>query len=236
MERRSFSSSYGTVSYLYRAGRHPLILLHGLGGSGNNWMRMEPFLDTDLALYMVDMAGHGYSTRDVPEPSIDVQCRILQEFIQGVGIDHFSIMGNSYGGWVALRLALGYVLPEKMVLEDSAGTNPTVAELGREEGERFVRRLVSIDRRNDEETMRKYVFWNATRERKLTCEDLGRIGVPVLVIWGTEDDVIPIDYGRRMASCLPRAQFSEIHGAGHTPHHSSPQVVAALVNHFVLRE
>ncbi len=114
-----------------------------------------------------------------------------------------------------------------------------MAELGREEGgERFVRRLVSIDRRNDEETMRKYVFWNATRERKLTCEDLGRIGVPVLVIWGgTEDDVIPIDYGRRMASCLPRAQFSEIHGAGHTPHHSSPpQVVAALVNHFVLRE
>lgn len=56
--------------------------------------------------------------------------------------------------------------------------------------------------------------------------------VPTLVIWGSDDSIIPIENGRRLASELPDGRLEVIEGAGHDPHVNRAPEVAELVLSF----
>jgi pimeloyl-ACP methyl ester carboxylesterase len=47
---------------------------------------------------------------------------------------------------------------------------------------------------------------------------LHRVTVPVLVVWGEQDGIAPLDYGRAFAESFPRADFRPIADAAHFPH------------------
>jgi len=66
--------------------------------------------------------------------------------------------------------------------------------------------------------------------------DVGRIGVPALVIHGTEDRVVPHDNGRILAQRLPGAEWISIEGAGHLPYLEDPPGFAAMVRDFLARQ
>jgi pimeloyl-ACP methyl ester carboxylesterase len=62
---------------------------------------------------------------------------------------------------------------------------------------------------------------------------LGDISVPTLLLWGTEDKVLPFDDAAEVASRIPRGEFASIARAGHVPHIERPGAVAFHIERFL---
>jgi pimeloyl-ACP methyl ester carboxylesterase len=65
---------------------------------------------------------------------------------------------------------------------------------------------------------------------------LGRLTMPVLALWGSEDRLVPPAIGRALAHDLPHAHFHEIAGCGHLPTLENPAEAAALFAVFLADE
>ena len=85
----------------------PLVVLHGLFGSGSNWRGIARVLAASHTVHSVDLRNHGASpwaeTMGYPEMADDVR-----RFIDGQGLKQPAILGHSMGGKTAMALALLY--------------------------------------------------------------------------------------------------------------------------------
>lgn len=64
-------------------------------------------------------------------------------------------------------------------------------------------------------------------------EELDRVAMPALVLWGERDNVLPLEHGRRLAGKLPNARLVVIQDAGHVPNEEFPETVNSLVIDFL---
>ena len=115
-----------------------IILLHGFNGSLFNFERMVPLLSKEFRLISIDLPGFGL-TGAVPSMDYSTQNSILviNELTSYLGVEKFSIAGNSMGGGIAWRYALEN--PEKtqsLVLLASSGIYSPEERLQIEESER----------------------------------------------------------------------------------------------------
>jgi 2-hydroxy-6-oxonona-2,4-dienedioate hydrolase len=105
------SESYRTRALKAGDGdKPPLVLLHGIGGHAETYVRnMLPLAEAldDRAVYAIDFIGHGYSSRptDIDYHITDYMDQV-EEFVHALGHDTAHIHGESLGGWVAGRLGL----------------------------------------------------------------------------------------------------------------------------------
>lgn len=64
--------------------------------------------------------------------------------------------------------------------------------------------------------------------------DVNRIDCPVLLAWGADDRLTPMDpYGHRVRARMPQAQWHELPDTGHVPMLDAPGTVAAMILQFV---
>ena len=68
---------------------------------------------------------------------------------------------------------------------------------------------------------------------RLSREELRRLAVPTLMIWGDRDPVVPLEQARAVAAEIPHARL-EVLPAGHAPQLGQPDRVAALLEEFAL--
>jgi 2-hydroxymuconate-semialdehyde hydrolase len=99
----------------------PLVLLHGLGGSIYDWRHLVRPLSESHRVIAIDLLGAGES--DMPEDadySIAAQARRVKGLMDLLGAERASLVGNSYGGGIALRFAQDWPeRVEKLVLINS---------------------------------------------------------------------------------------------------------------------
>jgi len=62
---------------------------------------------------------------------------------------------------------------------------------------------------------------------------LGRVEIPVLVLWGDSDRIVTPDYGQALAAAFPQAQFAIIGRAGHLPQIEQPAATFGELDAFV---
>ncbi len=105
----------------YGSGK-PVVLLHGFGASGYSFSRIIPALSKHYKVYAVDLKGFGDSPRpDDHRYSVYDQAVLVERFLKTHHLDHVIVIGHSYGGGVALSLALmNPARIDKMVLIDAA--------------------------------------------------------------------------------------------------------------------
>src|SRR5215211_1567177 len=89
----------------------PLLLLHGLSGSGRWWCRNVPAIASSFRTYVVDLPGFGAS-RDVRWSRLDDTVDRLADWIAAEGLSRAHVAGHSLGGAVAARLAASH--PEQV--------------------------------------------------------------------------------------------------------------------------
>ncbi|QZE14773.1 alpha/beta fold hydrolase [Halosquirtibacter laminarini] len=89
----------------------PLIILHGLYGSSDNWFSIAKALENDFTIYLLDIRNHGKS-QHMPTHTFEDMTNDLFHFMNEVNLTKSSILGHSMGGKVALHFALKY--PEKV--------------------------------------------------------------------------------------------------------------------------
>lgn len=101
----------------------PLVLVHGFSGHVWNWRAWVKHLSGDFEIITMDLPGFGLTG---PHPkgiyTSEMSIDFLNEFLTKIGIDTFSLAGNSMGGGIAWSYALAH--PEKvknLILIDASG-------------------------------------------------------------------------------------------------------------------
>ena len=125
-----------TVGYR-RGGEGPvLLLLHGIAGSSRTWVPAMELLQSDYTVLAPDFLGHGKSAKPLGDYSLGNHASAMRDFLHLLGIERATVVGQSFGGGVALQFA--YQFPERcerLVLVDAGG-------LGREVN--WILRLVTL--------------------------------------------------------------------------------------------
>ena len=201
----------------------PLILLHGLSGSGRWWSRNVPAFAANFRTYTVDLPGFGQS-RDARWSRLDGTADRLADWIVAEDLPPAHLAGHSLGGAVAARLASRHPdRVDRLVLVDAAihpqGTRRRVRAMDvvptiRGGSAGFAPMLV-----RDLVRSHPWSFVTATVDALQTDWEphLTRITAPTLVVWGERDALTPLALGRAIAETVTGAQLIVLPNAGHNP-------------------
>src|SRR5690606_14107228 len=85
----------------------PLIILHGLFGSADNWLSIAKGLENDYTLYLLDQRNHGDSGHS-HQWDYQSMADDLKEFMEDQGLEKAHLLGHSMGGKTAMTFALEY--------------------------------------------------------------------------------------------------------------------------------
>ncbi len=247
-----------TLRYLRRGqGSDVVLLVHGFGGDLNNWLFNHEALAVQRTVYALDLPGHGESTKDVGAGTLRELAQALAAFLDAVGVSSAHLVGHSLGGAVALTLAAGE--PQRvrsLALLASAGLGteidagyiegfvtaanrnalkPHVAKLfadARLVTRRLIDDLLKYKRLEGVEASLRLLsekMISGGRQATMLRDELARLRQPVLVVWGSEDQIIPA----RHASGLPSSvQVELIPAKGHMVMMEAAGEVNRLLNAF----
>lgn len=236
----------GTLRYFEGGEGKTVVLLHGSGSQAGDWNGVVPALLKRHHLLVLDLPGHGESGPAEGALPVGDLADSLGALLEARSAGKPAVLiGNSLGGWVSLLYALRH--PERVERVIGISSSGIFAVLkvpltpkDREEARRLVAAIRGphLPAPSDEELdelLRRIGSGPAARLfAGLRAEDFldtqaGKIQVPVDLVWGEEDGVLPIDYGRRLASLLPKARLHPLPRCGHMPQVHCPRSLASLL-------
>lgn len=236
----------GVLRYFEGGEGKTVVLLHGSGSQAGDWNGVVPALLKRHHLLVLDLPGHGESGPAEGALPVGDLADSLGALLEARNPGKPAVLiGNSLGGWVSLLYALRHPeRVERVIGVSSSGIfavlKVPVTPKNREEARRLVAAIrgphlpVPSDEELDE-LVRRVAAGPAPRLfAGLRAEDFldtqaGKIQVPVDLVWGEEDGVLPIDYGRRLASLLPKARLHPLPRCGHMPQVHCPRSLAGLL-------
>ena len=124
-------SVHGNAIAYRRAGTGPtLLLLHGIAGSSETWLPAMRLLRSDYSVIAPDFLGHGASAKPPGDYSLGNYAAGMRDLLDLLEIERATVVGQSYGGGVAMQFA--YQFPERcerLVLVDAGGLGREVSWL-----------------------------------------------------------------------------------------------------------
>ena len=100
----------GRLRYVQRQGEgDPILFIHGFGGDLNNWLFNIDAVTGLGSVYALDLPGHGGSTKVIAKPGLGTLVTAVVEFMIELKLSKAHLVGHSYGGAIALQLALDAV-------------------------------------------------------------------------------------------------------------------------------
>ncbi len=229
------STSLGKLHFLHHSGsKAKLIFLHGFGATTKTWERLMGSLPEDLDIYLIDMLGFGKSDAPDIDYSIENQYRSLVEVVKQLDLDDCFLVGNSYGGWLAAYYA-AYSSVKGLILEDPAGLkqhfDDILETVGRDNyKEEMFRRAMLFENR---EHVIKSSLDSDYKSGQLTHELLAKINVPVLIIWGENDQTISAKYAGMFKEEIANSELCIVKGGSHYMHFTDPQRFAEALLGFI---
>ena len=239
-------------------GDEVIVLLHGFGGDLGNWMFNAEALAGGRRVLAIDLPGHGGSTKDVGAGDLDALTDAVTQVLDARGVERAHLAGHSMGGLVAAALAvrapdrvasLALIAPvgfgEEINAEYIDGfiaartrreLKPVLALLFSDPG-LITRQLVDdvlrykrLDGVDDALGTLASSLFPRGRQARMIAPELGDAGVPVLVVWGAEDRVLPASGAERAPA---GARVEVLEGRGHSPHMEAAGDVNRLLEEFV---
>jgi 3-oxoadipate enol-lactonase len=240
----------------------PLVLLHGFPLSSEIFAPIRPALETVARVITPDLPGFGGSDQLAGAYTMDALAQQVVELADALSLPRFVLGGHSMGGYVALRVAAAHaerlealILVATRAMADAPEArerrNEAIAAIvgGRRETfvDAFVAKLVGESTRRRAprlvEELRTLAATvpdevliaalEAMRDRPDSSPILGALHLPVLVLAGSEDELIPPEAVRHMAALLPDAQLAFVPLAGHTPTVERPVAAAEVMVSFL---
>lgn len=220
----------------------PLLYLHGVGDLGG-WIPPLAELARTHCVVRPDHPGFNGSD-DAPAGSLAELAVLHLRLLDALGIDSAVVVGCSFGGWVATELAVQ--APERvrrLVLIDPAGMpadeelprlldlDPVAAASLTFSGQEMVTAAQARARAMDPTTAARDVR-NREAARRLAGdpymhdpalpERVAGLRMPVTVLWGADDRIIPVSHARSWSAAIPHAELAIVPRAGHLPHVEQP--------------
>jgi pimeloyl-ACP methyl ester carboxylesterase len=232
----------GRLTYLKGGEGRPILHLHPAGGP-----RVTPVTRTLARLhtcYMPTVPGfNGTPEHPAVRTMVDL-ADLAARFAHAVIGGPCDVVAESFGGWQALWLAVRHPdLVQQLVLQAPAGlrTEGTGGLPADPEARR--RKLYAAPDRAPRETrpaemlaanQRLYAQYTGgiTLDTALLAA-LPGIKARTLTLFGTLDEVVPIDTARRLLAGIPRSRLTYIWGAAHVPEFDQPDRTARLIGAFM---
>ncbi len=99
-----------------------LLLLHGIAGSSRTWIPAMELLQSEYTLVAPDFLGHGHSSKPTADYSLGNFASWMRDLLVVLGIERATVVGQSFGGGVAMQFAYQFPdLCERLVLVDAGG-------------------------------------------------------------------------------------------------------------------
>lgn len=241
------STPVGTQAFFVSGTGTTVILLHGAGDQAGAWAKVAPSLAAQYRVIVLDLAGHGDSDPKSGPLSVGTILAGV-EAIAAAEPAKVILVGNSLGGWVASLYAQKHPdKVERLVLVNGGpliGDRPdiTLTPKTREEARKTIAAMF------DPGSFRlpDYVVDDIVREAQtgplmrlsetagempkyLLEGKLHEITVPVTLVWGESDQVLSLNYARKMQSQLPNAQLVTLKRCGHAPQLECPKAFTSTL-------
>ena len=252
--RSEYVEAGGYRLHYFEAGKPDgtaLVLVHGLGARGEDWREMIPALaGWGFHVYAPDLPGYGRSSKPADATySIAMEEAAVVSFMQAVHLPRADVGGWSMGGWISMKLALDHPeMVDRLVVYDSAGIyfpasfGPELFVPGDAPGVTRLVKILSPHPGPMPDFVMRAVLKKITRngwvvQRSMTAMTSGSdlldfrvhdIRQPTLVLWGAEDELIPLEVGKKIHEGIPNSLLKVVDGCGHlAPLECSEPVVEA---------
>jgi pimeloyl-ACP methyl ester carboxylesterase len=222
----------------------PLVSLHGAGGMRVS--RAHALLAEQYRVIVFEVPGFGHSPPNERSQSMADLARTMAQAAANLGLEHFNLMGNSFGGKLALWLTVRQ--PERiqaLVLAAPAairpeGQRPPLQTLSAEERmallyahpERQAPMLPPDPAVLAQQQALVSRLIGPARDQALESR-LPGLQVPVLVLFGTLDRMIPPEMGRLYCEKLPNCHLVLVYDAGHAVDADRPEAFVSVVEDFL---
>jgi len=254
----------------------PIVFVHGLSGSWQNWLEQLPVFARDHRVVAFDLPGFGASEMPSEPITISGYARFVDELLSALGMSSAAVVGNSMGGFIGAELAIAFPeRVERLVLVSAAGLT-----IEHQRDERVLALLKSLDKR-----LAAYAGWFGTRSEVLARRPRARrmllalvayrpdqlppalvaeqirgsgkpgfvpaldaltsypirdrlpeIACPTLIVWGTEDRLVPVSDADEFARLIPNSRKVVWTQTGHMAMLERPEAFNRLLAAFLAEE
>lgn len=241
----------------------PLIIMHGVFGSSDNWQTLGKVFAEDFKVYLVDLRNHGNSPHN-DDFSYDLMVSDVIELMDDESMNQAHILGHSMGGKVAMHLATEHPdRVDKLIVVDIAPKYYPPHHQQIFEGFHSVNLSALTSRKEADEQMarvisnigvRQFILKNLDRTKegfqwKLNVAaienavdnvgeglegDVHFDGDALFIGGGNSDYILPEDHDL-IRSFFPKAKIATIKGAGHWVHAEKPEELGQMVVAFLTK-
>jgi len=228
------------VRYYETGDGPPVLLLHGAGATARFWKPLADRMSPMFRVIAPDLPGFGGSQMPGYINSVSDYSRFVLKFLDALGIDRASVVGSSMGGWVACWFAVDFpgrvaklvlISPAGLYFEEKPpmpvddiikGIEAACDELGEAAAEDF---------RHNAETIKTLVNKGGFEPDLIQC--IREVRTPTLIIWGSDDPVIPPEYAGAFMAAINGSALQIIEGAGHVPQSERPDETMLAIKRFI---
>jgi len=265
----SFIEAGGLKTFYVKAGSgFPVVLFHGAapGASAQiNWqLNIEPLAAAGFTVYAYDQPGFG-RTDNPADLSIEYRVSHAKALIEALKLDHYHVIGNSVGGYIAARLALEDPRVGKFVTTTSGTLAPKGSAqsqaLGQKHSEELREYVPSL------ENMRALTLGTLFRKELVTEklvrdryemsigknleaqqlrrgvkppraieEDLRNLKTKTLLLWGNQDRGVSVERGLLLFQLIPNAEFHLFDQCAHWVQWDQAERFNRLVTDFLVSD
>jgi len=253
--------SHGALGYLELGRAHApcVVFLHGFGADLLTWQLCLVPLASSYRVVALDLPGHGRTAPGVGDASLKFMTDWLDEAFDVLDIGDAHIVGHSMGAKIALGFTLAH--PERVAslalvspaglggdfhhdtldafLHDPEHAEILAAQLLGPRGQALIPSLAQSLRQAADpvrrESLAQLLGQARTYGLALSPEgfDWSKIRVPLTLMWGDHDRLIPLPEARRLP---PSAPVHLIDGAGHLPHMEASGAVVSHLKDFLPKD
>lgn len=232
----------------------PVVLLHGFGGDAAGWSLVQAPLALHRRILAFDLPGHGRAL-DWPEiGGAGIAARAVRGSLDALGLEKVHLVGHSMGGATAVLVALkaperiasltllapggfGFEVNHRLLRRYAAATEAGELEMLLEQFFGWEFDLPRAIARHAAETRARPGAREALMaivehlvdgktQKVLPRDALAGLNVPVKIVWGTQDRVLPTRQSHKLPGEVATHVFERV---GHMPHLEIPDAVCRLV-------
>ena len=262
--RHSVQAGGIDVSYL-KGGREgdmdPVLCLHGMGGAGK-WEAYHMALGTAALTYVPQLPGWQDGQPPQGIGSVGDYAQFAVDLLDALEIDRCTLLGHSFGGWLALSIALAHPgRVSRMILADSMGletpSNPArnLDDLDEESFAKAVfgqlgliataqpdgfgaewenvRRGPEFERQWKGRSLVAGLVRGRCADARLT-EMVPDISADTLLVWGRADGIAPLEHGEFLRASLPNSSLRIIDRCGHLPMAEKRETFNRIIRNFLV--
>ncbi len=208
-----------------------LVFLHGWQSSAEAWMGvLSKLKEKNIHLLALDLPGFGKSPLPPAAWGVGDYARVVKNFLLKKELSQVILIGHSFGGRVAIKLAAtAPSVLKKLVLVDAAGfRDNSLNRALKVRAAEFLKPLFNLSMFKSlkpllYEAIGASDYGNSAALKQIFIktieEDLSvnmtEVQVPTLLVWGEFDYVTPLSFAHRMSKLIPNSQLMILPEAGH---------------------